>query len=179
MKAKKTRYSCYNLNYHLVWIPKYRRKILTGNIAKRLSELLRETAKSNEIEILNESIQPDHVHLFPTIRDSIAADDVCPNVALPCYAACSTTPACPPRTANCSNPSILPCARADSKAPKLSWFSRASSRASPSRFTSPEKHLTRKNTLPPLDKNHRISPTRRVGEGQKNFLPRAARKGGC
>ena len=64
MKAKKTRYSCYNLNYHLVWIPKYRRKILTGNIAKRLSELLRETAKSNEIEILNESIQPDHVHLF-------------------------------------------------------------------------------------------------------------------
>jgi putative transposase len=64
MNTKKTRYSHYNLNYHLVWIPKYRRKILTGDIAQRLSELLRETADKNDIQILSESIQPDHVHLF-------------------------------------------------------------------------------------------------------------------
>ena len=64
MITKKTRYSHYNLNYHLVWIPKYRHKILIGDIAKCLSELFRETADKNDIEILNESIQPDHIHLF-------------------------------------------------------------------------------------------------------------------
>ena len=64
MNIKKTRYSHYNLNYHLVWIPKYRRRILTGEIATRLSELLQETAERNDIEILSESIQSDHIHLF-------------------------------------------------------------------------------------------------------------------
>lgn len=76
MNSKKTRYSHYNLNYHLVWIPKYRRKILTGDIAKRLSELLRETADKNDIEILNESIQPDHIHLFVSAPPRLSPSNI-------------------------------------------------------------------------------------------------------
>jgi len=64
MNHKKTRYSHYNLNYHFVWIPKYRRKLLVGKIAVRLEELLKELAQKYDIEILDYSIQPDHVHLF-------------------------------------------------------------------------------------------------------------------
>ncbi len=64
MKRKTTRHAVYNINYHFVWIPKYRKSVLTGEIAKDLNTMLESYAERNEIEILSLSIQPDHVHLF-------------------------------------------------------------------------------------------------------------------
>lgn len=54
----------YNIGYHLIWCPKYRRKVLVGDIEARLKELLME--KSNEIGVTIETMEvmPDHVHLF-------------------------------------------------------------------------------------------------------------------
>ncbi len=54
----------YNLGYHLIWCPKYRRKVLTEEIQKRLKELLIEKAKNLGIEIEKMEIMPDHIHLF-------------------------------------------------------------------------------------------------------------------
>ena len=54
----------YNLSYHIVWCPKYRRPILVGEIADRLDELLKQKAKELEIEIVETNIMSDHVHLF-------------------------------------------------------------------------------------------------------------------
>ncbi len=64
MKTKKTRYAHYNINYHFVWIPKYRRKILVGPVADELERLIRKICDEREVEVLSLSIQPDHVHLF-------------------------------------------------------------------------------------------------------------------
>lgn len=64
MNTKTTRYAHYNINYHFVWIPKYRRKILTGEVSKGFEELLWKICKEREVEILSLSVQPDHVHLF-------------------------------------------------------------------------------------------------------------------
>lgn len=64
MRIKKTRWSHYNLNYHFVWMPKYRRSILTGDVATFLEQVLRKIAEEHDIEILSLSVQPDHVHLF-------------------------------------------------------------------------------------------------------------------
>ena len=64
MQTKKTRWSHYLCNYHLVWIPKYRRKILTGEVARELEKLLREVVEKSGMEIISLSIQPDHVHVF-------------------------------------------------------------------------------------------------------------------
>lgn len=64
MDARKTRYSVYNLNYHLVWIPKYRRPVLTGEVRDRLLEIFQTVAKQNGMEILAVEVMPDHVHLF-------------------------------------------------------------------------------------------------------------------
>ena len=64
MTSRKTRHSTYNINYHFVWIPKYRRPILTGPICVDLESLMTQYAAKNEVEILSLSIQPDHVHLF-------------------------------------------------------------------------------------------------------------------
>lgn len=53
-----------NLNYHLVWCPKYRLPVLTGDVAADLERLLREKAAELGVEVKHLSVQPDHVHLF-------------------------------------------------------------------------------------------------------------------
>lgn len=54
----------YNLGYHLIWCPKYRRKVLVGDVEKHLRKLLVEKAKEIEVEIIQMEILPDHIHLF-------------------------------------------------------------------------------------------------------------------
>lgn len=54
----------YNLGYHLIWCPKYRRAVLEGDVYTRLKELLYEKANELKVEIIEMEIMPDHVHLF-------------------------------------------------------------------------------------------------------------------
>ena len=54
----------YNLSYHIVWCPKYRRPVLVDKIAERLVELLNQKAKELQVEIVEANITSDHVHLF-------------------------------------------------------------------------------------------------------------------
>lgn len=54
-------YSCI---YHVVWCPKYRRKVLVGPVATRLKELIEETCAELSVEIQEMEIMPDHVHLL-------------------------------------------------------------------------------------------------------------------
>jgi REP element-mobilizing transposase RayT len=61
----KTNASCvYALKYHLVWSPKYRKKVLVGRIEARLRELLYEKAANMGVQIEALEITPDHVHIF-------------------------------------------------------------------------------------------------------------------
>ncbi len=61
---KTSKKAVFNLSYHLIWCPKYRRKVLVDKIKDRLLELLYEKAKELKAEIIEINIQPDHVHLF-------------------------------------------------------------------------------------------------------------------
>jgi len=54
----------YNLGYHLIWCPKYRRTVLVGEVETRLKQLLQEKAKEIAVEIVEMEIMSDHVHLF-------------------------------------------------------------------------------------------------------------------
>lgn len=54
----------YNIGYHLIWCPKYRRNILIGILENRLKELLSIKAKELSIEIITLEIMPNHLHLF-------------------------------------------------------------------------------------------------------------------
>lgn len=62
-----TSHSMYDLKYHLVWITKYRKKVLYGQVAERLRDLIREICKTKDIEIIKGSISKDHVHLFVSV----------------------------------------------------------------------------------------------------------------
>ena len=58
----------FNLSYHLIWCPKYRRPVLTEKIQKRMLELIHEKAAELDMEIVEANIMPDHVHLFVRTR---------------------------------------------------------------------------------------------------------------
>ncbi len=61
----------HRLVYHLVWIPKYRRRVLLGKVAVRLKHLLYEAARVNRWSIRELSIQRDHVHMLLQIGPDI------------------------------------------------------------------------------------------------------------
>ncbi|MEX2192983.1 MAG: IS200/IS605 family transposase [Nitrosarchaeum sp.] len=54
----------YNINYHLVWCPKYRKKILIGNLKEFLDSEIQEIADTMNWKILEMRVMPDHIHLF-------------------------------------------------------------------------------------------------------------------
>ena len=49
---------------HLIWIPKYRKRVLSGAVAIRARDLLRQIALEHEIEIISGKVSSDHVHVF-------------------------------------------------------------------------------------------------------------------
>lgn len=64
------------INYHFVWTPRRRRKILVGAVETRLKELIDETAKKIDCGVLAIEVMPDHVHLFLSCHPSLAPDQV-------------------------------------------------------------------------------------------------------
>jgi putative transposase len=72
VNSKQTRHATYNINYHFVWCPKYRRPVLDQKVAKRLEQLIREKTTALKGEVINLVIQPDHVHLFCSFPPTIA-----------------------------------------------------------------------------------------------------------
>lgn len=54
----------YSCKYHIVWCPKYRRKVLQAPIDERLKEIIREVALETHSEVLEMEVLPDHVHLL-------------------------------------------------------------------------------------------------------------------
>ena len=56
-------HTVFNIEYHFVWVTKYRYKILHGDIALRLRELIRQTCDAFEIRIISGVVSKDHVHI--------------------------------------------------------------------------------------------------------------------
>ncbi len=73
---RKTSHSFYDLKVHLVWIAKYRKPVLFGNVAARLRDLVREICKSLDVEILKGHVSKDHVHLFVSIPPYLSVSDL-------------------------------------------------------------------------------------------------------
>ena len=53
-----------DLKVHLVWIPKYRKRVLSGEVAIRARDVLRQIAMEHELDIISGKVASDHVHLF-------------------------------------------------------------------------------------------------------------------
>lgn len=64
VEHRKGAHTVYSIQYHLVWVTKYRYPVLSGEVAERARELLRQTCMSREIKILKGHVAKDHVHML-------------------------------------------------------------------------------------------------------------------
>ena len=58
----------HRLRFHLVWIPKYRRRVMEGKLAARIEQLFRQACEVHDWQMHELSVQPDHVHLLLQIH---------------------------------------------------------------------------------------------------------------
>ena len=65
----------YSCKYHIVWCPKYRRKVLVNGVDARLKELIYQLTNKEGSEVLELEVMPDHVHLLVELPPSIAPLD--------------------------------------------------------------------------------------------------------
>jgi len=64
--------------YHIIWIPKYRMKVLYGDLRKYLGEVLSDLAQQKESKVQEGHLIPDHVHMFLSILPKYAVAQVSP-----------------------------------------------------------------------------------------------------
>ena len=70
---RKSSHCTYDIKYHLVWITKYRKPVITGKIALRARELIRMICQGNEVEILAGHVGSDHIHLLVSVPPHLSA----------------------------------------------------------------------------------------------------------
>ena len=64
--------SKYDLKVHLIWVPKYRKRVLTGSVAERVRDVLRQISMEHEVHIISGKVSSDHVHMFLSYRPQLA-----------------------------------------------------------------------------------------------------------
>ena len=70
---RKNSHAVYDIKYHVIWVTKYRYKVLHGPIAIRTRELIRQSCEARGITILQGSVGKDHIHLiFSRLRNEFS-----------------------------------------------------------------------------------------------------------
>jgi len=69
-------HSVYDLKVHLVWITKYRKPVMTGELARRIRELIRHICNEMDVEIIRGHVSKDHVHLFVSIPPHVSVSNL-------------------------------------------------------------------------------------------------------
>lgn len=70
---RKSSHCTYDIKYHFVWITKYRKPVITGEIALRTRELIRMICQGNEVEILADHVGSDYIHLLVSVPPHLSA----------------------------------------------------------------------------------------------------------
>lgn len=76
MSYRKTAHSVYDLKYHIVWITKYRKPIMRGEIGKRFRELVRQTCAGLDVYIVKGHVSKDHVHLLVSVPPKLSVSEM-------------------------------------------------------------------------------------------------------
>ena len=66
----------FDIKYHFVWTTKYRKSVLSGQVALRLREVVREVCRTHEIEILQGHVSKDHVHILVSAPPNMSASKI-------------------------------------------------------------------------------------------------------
>ena len=74
-RFRKLSQTIWHCQYHIVWVPKYRLRILTGEVAEEVERCIRAFTERLEAEVVELSIQADHVHLLVMIPPKVSVSD--------------------------------------------------------------------------------------------------------
>jgi len=69
-------HTVYKIEYHFVWVTKYRYKVLQGDVGQRVRELVRQTCEAFEIRILKGVVSKDHVHILVSVPPELAPSEI-------------------------------------------------------------------------------------------------------
>ena len=64
VEYRRSAHAVFDIKYHVVWITKYRYKILRGRVAERARDLVRQICAAREVVIVRGAVSPDHIHLL-------------------------------------------------------------------------------------------------------------------
>jgi putative transposase len=68
-------HTVYHHRYHLVWITKYRYRVLQGELRLRVREIIAQVAEEMDVKIINGVLSNDHIHVFVSIPPQIAVSE--------------------------------------------------------------------------------------------------------
>ena len=61
---RRSAHAVFDIKYHIVWITKYRYKVLKGRIAERARDVIRQTCEARDVVIVRGAVSPDHIHML-------------------------------------------------------------------------------------------------------------------
>lgn len=73
---RKGSHTTYDIQYHIVWVTKYRYKVLKGPKSYRLREILRQVCEKNDIVIIRGNIRSDHIHMLISCPPTISPANI-------------------------------------------------------------------------------------------------------
>lgn len=77
---RRSAHCVYDIKYHMVWITKYRKAVLTGQIARRAREVIRGACEANDVKILAGHVSKDHVRLLVSVPPHLSASKLAQHV---------------------------------------------------------------------------------------------------
>lgn len=76
VKYRKLSHTVYHCNYHVVFVPKYRYRILEGKVGEIVEHKIRQVCAWNEVEVEELNIQPDHVHMLISVSPKRSLSEI-------------------------------------------------------------------------------------------------------
>ena len=73
---RKGPHTVYNIQYHFVWVTKYRYHVLIGEVAERARELIRQSCMSRDINIIRGHVSKDHIHIMVSCPPALSPSKV-------------------------------------------------------------------------------------------------------
>ena len=68
----KNAHSVWDVKFHIIWVTKYRYKVLRGEVAVRARDILRQICQGREVVIVQGSVSPDHIHMLVSVPPQLA-----------------------------------------------------------------------------------------------------------
>ena len=75
MAYSKGCHTTFHHRHHIVWAPKYRHKVLIGDVGIRVREIIRQVCAEMGVTIINGALSRDHVHMFVEIPSHVSVSD--------------------------------------------------------------------------------------------------------